>query len=116
MADEHRGDERAGMRKKIEQALAAWREAEKRLQNATNGDRDALQADVDRHRNDFQSLSGDHMIERMDALHDAESRRQSEMPSTPPYHAAARQEKAIAAEIFESARANDEDTPTKGAN
>lgn len=95
----------------IEKALAAWREAERRVDNATNGDRDALQAEVERHRDEFQRLSAALMEERIDALHEAETRRRMAVPSTPPFHEAARDEKAIAAEIWNSARQSDEDTP-----
>ncbi|HUP83297.1 MAG TPA: hypothetical protein VM284_03805 [Candidatus Limnocylindria bacterium] len=101
----------AVMPKKIEEALAAWREAERRFQSATDGDREALQAAVVRHRDDFQRLSAAHMANRIDALHEAENRRRLATPSTPPFHAAAKDEKAIAAEIWDSARMSDEDTP-----
>jgi hypothetical protein len=99
------------MRTQIEEALAAWRDAERRLQNATDGDREALEAEVDRHRLAFRELSADHMMERIDALHNAEERRHAETPSTDEYHEVAREEKAIAAEIFDAAVQNDEDTP-----
>ncbi|MEA2678041.1 MAG: hypothetical protein QOJ81_2182 [Chloroflexota bacterium] len=99
------------MRTEIENALAAWRDAERRLQNATDGDRAALEAEVVRHRTAFHHLSADHMMERIDALHDAEERRHAETPSTDKYHEVAREEKAIAAEIFDAAVQNDEDTP-----
>jgi hypothetical protein len=99
------------VRKEIEDALAAWREAERRLINATDGDRETLEAEVERHRSQFQRLSAEHMMERLDALHEAESRRSSAVPSTPPFHEAARDEKTIAAEIWETARASDEDAP-----
>ena len=95
----------------IEKALAEWREAERNVDSATNSDRDALQAEVERHRDEFQQLSAAHMEERIDALHEAETRRRMAVPSTPPFHEAAKDEKAIAAEIWDSARQSDEDTP-----
>lgn len=97
-------------RVKIENALAAWREAERKLVGA-NGDTDAVNAEIERHRTTFQQLSAEHMVERIDALKGAEDRRASSTPSTFPFHEAAQDEKAIAAEIWESARESDEDTP-----
>ena len=99
------------MRVLIEEALAAWREAERQLQRAVDGDREALEFEVAFHRKAFQRLSSEHMMERIDALKDAESRRHAEQPSTERYHRVAREEKAIAAEIWDNARSNDEDTP-----
>lgn len=99
-------------RQDIEAALAAWRAAERRLTHA-DGDRDAIQADVERHRNEFQRLSAEHMLDRMDALKEAEGRRSTSTPSTGPFHRAAQDEKAIADEIWESARQSDSDTPQK---
>ncbi len=97
-------------RVKIENALAAWRDAERKLVGA-NGDTDAVNAEIERHRTTFQQLSAEHMVERIDALKDAEDRRASTTPSTFPFHQAAEDEKAIAAEIWEIARESDEDTP-----
>lgn len=103
-------------RQAIEAALAGWRKAERRLAGA-NGDTDAVQAEIKRHRDTFQRLSADHMIERMDALKEAEERRVSATPSTHPFHQAAQDEKVIADEIWESARESDEDTPqTRSSN
>ncbi len=90
--------------------MAGWREAERKLANA-NGDTDAVQAEIERHRSRFQQLSAEHMVERIDALKDAELRRISATPSTHPFHQAAQDEKGIADEIWESARESDEDTP-----
>src|SRR5690242_12897441 len=97
-------------RQEIEAALAAWRDAERRFV-AADGDRDAIQAEVERHRARFQRLSGEHMADRMDALKEAEVRRSSATPSTAPYHRAARDEQSIADEIWENARQSDADTP-----
>jgi len=96
--------------------LAAWRDAERRLVGA-NGDTLAIQAEIHRYRNEFQQLSADRMIERLDALKEAETRRSSATPSTHPFHQAAQDEKAIAADIWENARQSDEDTPqTRDSN
>ena len=97
-------------RQAIEAALAGWRDAERRLAGA-NGDTQAVQAEIERHRTEFQRLSAEHMVERIDALQDAERRRSTATPSTHPFHQAAQDEKSIAAEIWEGARESDEDTP-----
>ena len=103
-------------REAIEAALAGWRAAERKLASA-NGDADAVQAEIERHRAAFQRLSAEHMVERIDALKDAEHRRASATPSTHPFHQAAQDEKVIADEIWESARESDEDTPqTRSSN
>jgi hypothetical protein len=99
------------VRNEIEAALVAWREAIRRVEGATDGDRDALQAEADRAGAEFQRISANHMMRQIDALHDAEDRRKSEVPSTPPFHEAAREEKRIAAEIWDTARASDEEAP-----
>lgn len=99
------------MPKDIELALAAWRAALKRHENAVNGDAANLEAAVVKARDHFQQLSVNYMTERLDALHEAEGRRRSAVPSTEPFHQAAQDEKAIAADIWHSARMNDEDTP-----
>ena len=99
------------MRKQIEEALAAWRDAVRRQDNASDGDRDALDAEVARYRDLFNRLSSDYMMDRIDALKEAEDRRQSSTPSTEPFHQAARDKKAIAAEIWDEARVSDEETP-----
>ena len=97
--------------REIEDALAAWRDAQRRLENATDGDRDALTAEVERRRDEFQRLSADYMVEHMKALKDAETRRKSETPSTDEYHEAAREEQSIAADIWNATRKLDKDTP-----
>jgi hypothetical protein len=51
------------------------------------------------------------MIERIDALNEAEARRASGVPSTPSFHDAAKDEARIAGEIWDSALVNDNDTP-----
>ena len=99
------------MPREIEEALAAWRDAQRRLDNALDGDREALESEVERERTRFHRLSAEHMMEQIDALHDAETRRRAATPSTASFHEAARDEKAIAAEIWDQARLSDEETP-----
>ena len=103
--------ERRSMPRKIEEALAAWREAARRRKAAVPGDTEALDAEVVRTRSVFQQLSAEHMVERIDALHEAEGRRKNATPSTPAFHQAAKDEKVIATDIWDSARMSDEDTP-----
>lgn len=103
-------------REAIEAALAAWRDAERRLARAVDGDRAAIERQVDRHRSDFQQLSADHMVERIGSLREAENRRANATPSTLPFHEAARDTQAIASDIWEAARRSDEDTPETETN
>jgi hypothetical protein len=98
-------------RKHVEDALAAWREAVRRRDAAMDGDIETLEAEVLRTRNVFHQVSAEHMMERIDALKDAEQRRRSAVPSTDSFHQAARDEKDIAAEIWDEARLSDEDIP-----
>jgi len=55
------------------------------------------------------------MIKLIDGLHEAENRRKNAVPSTVPFHQAAKDEMTIASEIWDSARINDEDTPRRSA-
>ena len=103
-------------RQAVEAALASWREAERHQAAATDGAAEALARDVDHHRDEFQRLSAEHMVEWMAKLHEAEDRRAHATPSTPSFHEAARDTQEIAAEIWESARSSDEDTPQTDAN
>ena len=103
-------------REAIERALAAWRDAERRLALAVDGDRVRLAEEVATHRSAFQQLSADHMVERIDSLREAESRRAHATPSTWPFHQAARDTQEIASDIWEAARESDEDTPQTEAN
>ncbi len=103
-------------RESVEVALAEWRMAERLRARAVDGDREALTLEVERHRDDFQRLSNAHMVESIDKLQEAESRRAHATPSTPPFHEAARDAEAIAAEIWDTARSSDEDTPQTAAN
>ena len=103
-------------REAIETSLAAWRDAERRLANAVDGDREVITREVERHRTEFKQLSADHMVERIGSLQEAESRRSHATPSTLPFHEAARDTQEIASEIWEAARESDEDTPQTAEN
>ena len=96
---------------KIGQELAGWRQAQERLDAAPDGAQPLLEGDVIHHRTEYQNLSADHMADNLSSLKDAEQRRKSEIPSTPPFHQAAKDEMEIAKDIWETARMSDEDTP-----
>jgi hypothetical protein len=100
----------------IEAALAAWRDAERRLTEATDDEAAAVRMEVTIHRDQFQALSAAHMVEWMDKLADAEHRRSHAIPSSVPFHTAARETQEIASEIWEAARSSDEDTPQTEEN
>jgi len=100
----------------IEAALAAWREAERRLAHTVGAERETAARDVERHRAEYQLHATGHMAERIGMLHEAESRRSHATPSTPPFHEAARDTKEIASDIWEAARRSDEDTPQTAEN
>jgi signal transduction protein with GAF and PtsI domain len=102
-------------RRELEAALETWREAERHLTNSSNGNRDALQAAVAVAREEFHRLSGEYMLRRIDDLKEAESRRLAEMPSSAPYHAAAKDETEIAADIWGTAELNDKGTPDEAS-
>ncbi len=99
------------MREEIEESLALWRDAERRRDGATDGHRAELDAEIAEHRERFQKLTSEYMIERIDALKEAEARRSAAKPSSEPFHRAARDEVVIASEIWDSARVMDSDTP-----
>ena len=103
-------------RESVQSALAEWRAAERRRAVAVGGDLEALTNEVERHRDEFQRLSAAHMLESIEKLQEAESRRSHSVPSTPPFHEAARDAEAIAAEIWDTERSSDEDTPQTAAN
>jgi hypothetical protein len=103
-------------REAIEAALGAWRDAERQQARAVDGDRERLTVEVERYRAEFQRLSAEHMVEWIAKLQEAEGRRAQATPSTPPFHEAARDAEAIAAEIWATARQSDEDTPQTAAN
>jgi hypothetical protein len=100
----------------VQAALAEWRAAERLRDNARGDDVAALTREVERHREAFQRLSAAHMMESIGKLQEAESRRAHATPSTPPFHEAARDAEEIAAEIWDTARSSDEDTPQTAAN
>ena len=60
-------------REAIETALAAWRDAERRLASAVDGERETFARQVERHRADFQQLSADHMVERIGSRREADA-------------------------------------------
>jgi hypothetical protein len=99
------------IRRQIEAALAAWRDAERRLAESADGHDEELRAEVARHRERFHTLSGTYMAGRIELLKDAEQRRRKSVASTPAFHDAAREEKELAAEIWDEARRSDEETP-----
>lgn len=103
-------------RENIEAALDAWRNAERRLERAVDGEAKGIAAEVKTHRDEFQRLSAAHMVKWMDKLREAEGRRAHATPSTVPFHEAARDTQEIASEIWEAARSSDEDTPETDAN
>ena len=100
----------------VEAALAAWRDAERRLSRAIDGDTEGLAREVKVHRDEYQQLSAANMNEWMARLDEAEGRRANATPSTVPFHEAARDTQEIAAEIWEAARSSDEDTPKTDLN
>jgi hypothetical protein len=102
------------MRQDVEEALALWRDAVRRRDQATDGHRAELDAEVERLRERFQQLTADYMMERIDALKEAETRRARAVPSSQPFHEAARDEVKIADEIWNSALINDRDVPKGG--
>jgi hypothetical protein len=103
-------------RQTVEAALAAWRDAERRLTRAADGDAAGLTREVGIHRDEYQRLSAANMSAWMAKLDEAEGRRANATPSTPPFHEAARDTQEIAAQIWEAARSSDEDTPETDLN
>jgi hypothetical protein len=103
-------------RRGVETALAAWRDAERRLSRATDGDTGALDREVAVHRDEYQRLSAANMDQWMAMLDEAVDRRANATPSTKPFHEAARDAQEIAAQIWEAARSSDEDTPKTDVN
>lgn len=98
-------------RQAIEAAIAAWRDVDRRLNDATDGNRAVLEQELHLRRSEFHRLSSEHVMERMAALHEAEQRRQSSTPSTRDFHQAAQDEALIAADIWDEARRSDRDIP-----
>ncbi len=103
-------------RRSVEAALAAWRDAERRLSRAIDGDTEGLSREVNEYRDEYQRLSAANMNEHLARLDEAEGRRANATPSTVPFHEAARDTQEIAAAIWEAARSSDEDTPKTDLN
>jgi hypothetical protein len=97
-------------RQEIEDALAAWRDAERRRAEADGHHTPEMDRELEETRAVYHKVAADHMAERLDALRAAEARRATATPSTDPYHDAAREERAIASEIWDDATHLDEDT------
>lgn len=97
--------------REVEAALAAWRDADRRLSEADGRSTEELRLEVERLRQEFQRLSADHMSDQIDALREAERQRARSVPSTGAFHEAAEREKEIAAGIWDVARQSDEETP-----
>jgi hypothetical protein len=95
----------------VDAALDAWRDAEGRLKQSINGDWPRLKAEAELQRRQFEKLSADYMMERIDALRRAEERRSTLQASTDEYHAAAKEELQIASDIWEAATIHDRDIP-----
>lgn len=91
-------------------ALRAWREAERELVESGDG-RPDLEATVARLRDAYQRLYTDDMTDNIARLHEADERRAMAVPSTPAFHAATRDTKEIAADIWDQALHGDRDGP-----
>ena len=91
-------------------ALRAWREAERELVESGDG-RSDLEANVAHLRGAYQRLYTDDMTNNIARLHEADERRAMAVPSTPAFHAATRDTKEIAAEIWDQALHGDRDGP-----
>lgn len=98
----------------IQDALYAWRKAERELFGSTDGHREELQAAIELHRGEYHRLYTEQMLESLDRLHEAEGRRAASTPSTPDFHQATRDTQEIAADIWHEARRGDLDTPQRG--
>ena len=103
-------------REAITEALYDWRIAERDLADATDGIGDRLRADIEHYRSKYQRLSSDSMVNKIHQLKEAEHRRSNATPSTPSFHQAAKDTQVIAADIWESARQSDRDTPQREGN
>jgi hypothetical protein len=98
-------------REDIQRVLAAWRAADRALAAAIDGERPAIEAEIERTRAEYHRVSSAFMTEHMDKLREAEGRRAALTPSTPAYHQAARDTVEIAADIWETGRQSDRDIP-----
>lgn len=90
-------------REALQEALRAWRAAERELE-ACGGDDEAQVAEVALLRDAYQHLYSETMNENLDRLHDADERRARATPSTPDFHNATRDTETVAADIWEQAR------------
>jgi hypothetical protein len=95
--------------KDIEAALAAWRAAERRVEEADGNLTPGMIQELADARATYQEIASAHMAERIDALHAAESRRSAADPSSDLFHQAVAEEKAIANEIWSEADQIDRD-------
>ena len=100
-------------REATQDALYAWRQAERELAGSTDGRRAQLEADIVRFRDEYQRLYSEHMLESLNRLHEAEDRRATSTPSPPDFHQATRDTQDIAADIWHEARRGDLDTPQR---
>ena len=100
----------------IEATLAAWRDAERRLARAVDGEAATIRLEIESHRDTYQRLSAEGMAGWLGKLKEAEGRRAHATPSTPPFHEAARDTQDIAVAIWEAARSSDQDTPQREQN
>ncbi len=66
----------------IEVALASWRDAERRLAVAVDGEADRLRADVIRHREDYQRLAAESLADWLQRRVEFEQRLADLVPST----------------------------------
>lgn len=101
-------------REAIQDALYAWRKAERELAVETDGRRKELEEAVVRHRTEYHNLYTENMMDNLHRLHEAEDRRAKSVPSTPDFHEATRDTQDIAADIWHEARRGDLDTPQRG--
>ena len=67
-------------RQALEAALAAWREAERRLVRAGPDEIVSLALEAQLRRDHFQRLSAEHMADRIDALERTEAHRRASPP------------------------------------
>lgn len=100
----------------IEATLAAWRDAERRLARAVDGEAETIRLEIGAHRDTYRRLSAEGMAGWLGKLKEAEMRRSQATPSTPPFHEAARDTQDIAVAIWEAARSSDQDTPQREQN
>ena len=69
--------------KGIEAALAAWRAAERRVEEANGNLTPAMLQELAETKQRYQELASAHMTEQVDGLHEAGQRRAGAVPSQP---------------------------------